>query len=129
MNYVDTNISPECEVYGEAMARKKDVGTIGMKVFGAGSVFGPRSRRGRRDKPETDRRAHVLLKEKLQDERISAIIPGVKILEHLDENVKATRDRAVPTSTEEGRAIRQCKESSYANLAPQYQWLRNWEVA
>ena len=111
------------------LARKKDVGTIGMKVFGAGSVFGPRSQRHRLDTPETDRRAHALLKEKLQDRRISAIIPGVKIPEHLDENVKATHERDVPTNTEEDQAVRQCKEGFYANLTPQYQWLRKWEVA
>jgi aryl-alcohol dehydrogenase-like predicted oxidoreductase len=111
------------------LAREKDVGTIGMKVFGAGSVFGPRSRREGQSKPETDRRAHVLLKEKLQDKRISAIIPGVRIPEHLDENVKATYERDVPTNAEDARAVRKCKDGFCANLAPQYQWLRRWEVA
>jgi len=111
------------------LARNKDVGTIGMKAFGAGSVFGPRSRRGRQGKVETDRRAHVLLKEKLQEQRISAIIPGVKIVEHLDENVKAIHEREVPANTKDDQAVRQCKASFYANLTPQYQWLQYWESA
>lgn len=109
------------------LARNKDVGTIGMKAFGAGSVFGPRFRR--RGQREIDGRAHVLLKKMLQEKRMSAIIPGVSVPDHLTENVRASHERDVPESPEEDQAFRQCTENFYANLTPQYQWLRNWEVA
>ncbi|MBC8872798.1 MAG: hypothetical protein H8E44_25475 [Planctomycetes bacterium] len=60
---------------------------------------------------------------------MSAIIPGVNVPEHLAENVKAIHERDVPTSEEEDQAITQCTENLYANLTPQYEWLRKWEVA
>jgi len=106
------------------LARKKDVGTIGMKPFGAGSVFGPTSRGRTQGKPKIDVRAHVLLKKMLQEKRLSAIIPGVRMPEHLDENVKASQARDVPKSEEEGQARRDCTANFYANLTPEYQWLR-----
>ena len=110
------------------LAEEKDVGMIGMKAFGAGSVFGPRSRRRREFRPIADGRAHVLLKKMLQEKRLAAIIPGVNVPEHLDENVRASYQRDVPESEEEDQAIRQCGANFYANLAPQYRWLRKWEV-
>jgi len=108
------------------LAQEKDVGAIGMKPFGAGSVFGPRFRR--RGQGETDGRAHVLLKNMLRDKRISTIIPGVSVPDHLAENIKASRDRDIPQSPEEDQAIRQCTENLYAHLAPQYQWFRKWRA-
>jgi aryl-alcohol dehydrogenase-like predicted oxidoreductase len=108
------------------LARKKDVGAIGMKAFGAGSVFGPKSRQRGPGKPSVDPRGHVLLKKMLAEKRISAIIPGVGVPEHLEENVKASQAREGPKAEQEGRAIRQCRASFDANLAPEYAWLRRW---
>ena len=87
-----------------------------------------RPRQRGQGKPRTDRRAHVLLKKMLQEPRLSAIIPGVNVPEHLDENIKASYEREVPKSAEEDQAIRQCQEDFYANLAPHHQWLRKWEA-
>ena len=108
------------------MARKKDVGAIGMKAFGAGSVFGPKSRQRGPGKPNVDPRGHVLLKKMLAQRRISAIIPGVGVPEQLDENIKASQACEGPNAEQEGRAIRQCMADFYANLAPEYAWLRRW---
>ncbi len=109
------------------LAKERDVGMIGMKPFGAGMAFGLRPRRQGQGKPITDRRARVLLKQMLREERISTIIPGVRIPEHLDENVQASHERDVPMSAEEAQAVRQCTQNFYAHLTPQYQWLRKWE--
>ena len=110
------------------LAQEKDVGMIGMKAFGAGSVFGPRSRRGREFRPIADGRAHVLLKKILQEKRLAAVIPGVNVPEHLAENVRASYQCDVPKSQKEDQAIRECTGNFYANLTPQYEWLRKWEV-
>ena len=110
-------------------AHDKDVGMIGMKAFGAGSVFGPRSRQRREFRPTADGRAHVLLKKILQEKRLAAVIPGVNVPEHLDENVKASYQREVPESEEDDQAIRRCTANFHAYLAPQYRWLQNWEMA
>ena len=107
------------------LARKKDVGVIGLKPFGAGTTFGikPRQIHGR-----VDKRAHVLIKEMLREKRISAVIPGVNIPEQLAENVRGSYEREKPTTPQDSEALRQCTENFYANITPDYAWLRQWET-
>ncbi len=106
-------------------AQEKDVGVIGLKPFGAGTTFGlkPRQIEGR-----VDQRAHVLIKEMLQEKRISAVIPGVNVPEQLEENVKGSYERDAPSTPEDKKALRECARNFYAHLTPDYQWLRQWEV-
>jgi len=107
-----------------ALAKEKDVGVIGLKPFGAGTTFNikPSEVSGR-----VDKKAPSLLKEMLAEPRISAVIPGVNIPEQLDENIKGSYERKTPITSADREAIRQCTENYYANLTPEYQWLRNWE--
>jgi len=107
------------------LARKKDVGVIGLKPFGAGTTFGikPRQIHGR-----VDKRAHVLIKEMLREKRISAVIPGVNIPEQLEENVRGSYEREKPATPQDSEALRQCTKNFYANLTPDYSWLRHWET-
>ena len=107
------------------LAKEKNVGVLGLKPFGAGTTFGlkPRQIQGR-----VDKRARVLVKEMLQEPRISAVIPGVNIPEQLDENVRGSYDRDLPKTPEDEEALRECTRNYHANLTPEYQWLRNWEV-
>jgi len=107
------------------LAKEKDVGVIGLKPFGAGTTFGlkPQQIKGR-----VDERAHLLVKEMLQESRLSAVIPGVNIPEQLDENVKGSYERDKPPTPEDKKALLQCTENYYANLTPEYQWLRCWET-
>ena len=107
------------------LAKEKDVGIIGLKPFGAGTTFGvkPRQIAGK-----VDPRAHVLIKEMLQEPRISAVIPGVTMPEHLEENVKGSYERDKPKTAEDEKALRECRENFYAYLTPDYQWLRLWET-
>lgn len=107
------------------LAQEKGVGVIGLKPFGAGTTFGikPQQISGK-----IDARAHVLVKEMLQEKRISAVIPGVNIPEQLEENVKGSYDRDVPKTAADEEILRQCRENFYAHLTPNYQWLRRWEV-
>ena len=106
------------------LAQQKDVGVIGLKPFGAGTTFGikPQQIQGK-----LDRRAHVLVKEMLQEKRISAVIPGVNTAEQLEENVRGSYDRDAPKTAADQEILRQCRESFYAHLTPEYQWLRQWE--
>lgn len=106
-----------------ALAQEKDVGVIGLKPFGAGTVFAQRPSQiaGR-----VDERAHVLIKEMLQEPRVSAVIPGVNVPEQLEENVRGSYEREVPATPEDEQALRECTESFYANLTPEYRWLHAW---
>ncbi len=109
-----------------ALAKEKDVGVIGLKPFGAGTTFGLKPRQIDTN-VKIDERAHVLIKEMLQEKRISAVIPGVQGAEQLDENVKGSYERDKPPTEKDAQAFRECKQNFYANLTPEYGWLRQWE--
>ena len=107
-----------------ALAKEKDVGVIGLKPFGAGTTFNikPSEFSGR-----VDQKAASLLKEMLTEPRVSAVIPGVNIPEQLEVNVRGSYERDKPVTSAEREDILQCTGNYYANLTPEYQWLRNWE--
>lgn len=107
------------------LAKNKGVGVIGLKPFGAGTTFGikPQEIHGK-----IDPRAHVLVKEMLQEPRLSAVIPGVNIPEQLMENVKGSYERDKPRTAADDDILRQCRDNYLACLPPHYQWLRRWEV-
>ncbi|MDP6525264.1 MAG: aldo/keto reductase [Kiritimatiellia bacterium] len=106
------------------LAKEKNVGVIGLKPFGAGTTFGlkPQQIKGR-----VDERAKSLVKEMLQEKRLSAIIPGVNIPEQLEMNVQGAYDKDKPKTPQDEQAIRECTRNYYANLTPGYQWLHKWE--
>jgi aryl-alcohol dehydrogenase-like predicted oxidoreductase len=106
-----------------ALAKEKDVGVIGLKPFGAGTVF---AQRPSQIQGRVDERARVLVKEMLQERRVSAVIPGVNVPEQLEENVRGSYERDVPPTEEEKQTLRECTSSFYANLPPAYEWLRAW---
>lgn len=109
------------------LAAEKDVGVVGLKPFGAGTVFGLKPQQLDKN-AKVDVKAHVLVKQMLQEKRLSAVIPGVNIPEHLDENVQGSYQRGEPLAPEEEQALARYRENFYANLTPHYQWLRDWEV-
>jgi hypothetical protein len=106
------------------LAAEKTMGVIGLKPFGAGTTFGlkPQQIKGR-----VDPRAGALVKEMLQEKRISAVIPGVNIPEQLLENVRGSYERDVPSTPADKKALLECKRNFYANLTPDYRWLHRWE--
>jgi predicted aldo/keto reductase-like oxidoreductase len=106
------------------LAKEKNVGVIGLKPFGAGTTFGlkPQQIKGR-----VDERAKSLVKEMLQEKRLSAIIPGVNIPEQLEMNVQGAYSKDEPKTPQDEQAIRECTRNYYANLTPGYQWLHKWE--
>ncbi len=105
------------------LARKRDVGVIGLKPFGAGTVF---AQRPSQIQGRVDERAHVLIREMLHEPRLSAVIPGVNVPEQLEENVRGSYERDASPTSEDQQALRECTTSFYANLTPEYGWLRAW---
>lgn len=108
------------------LAVEKDIGVVGLKPFGAGTTFGLKPQQLKLG--NVDNRGHVLVKEMLQEKRLSSVIPGVNIAEQLEENIKGSYQRDLPKTPQEEQTIRECTRNFYANLTPQYQWLREWEV-
>jgi len=109
------------------LAQEKDVGVVGLKPFGAGTTFGLKPQQLKWGKDKVDPRARVMVKQMLQEKRLSAIIPGVQVAEQLDENVRGSHERDKPFTPEEKQALGECRENFYAHLTPGYQWLRHWE--
>ena len=106
------------------LAQEKQAGVIGLKPFGAGTTFGlkPQQIQGK-----VDRRAASLVKQMLQEKRISAIIPGVNTPEQLVVNVEGAYTKDLPKTPEDDQALRECRQNYYANLTPDYRWLHRWE--
>jgi len=109
------------------LAQEKDVGVIGLKPFGAGTVFGLKPQQLAKDRP-VDPQAHLLVKRMLQEKRLSAVIPGVNTPEQLDENVRGSYLRDEPDSEAEQQALERARANFYAHLTPGYAWLRHWET-
>jgi len=107
------------------LAHQKNVGVIGIKPFGAGTTFGikPSEIHG-----AVDKNASVLIRKMLGERRIAAIIPGVNTTQHLEENVRGSYERDKLLTLEDREIIRRYTENYYANLTPEYQWLKNWET-
>jgi aryl-alcohol dehydrogenase-like predicted oxidoreductase len=106
------------------LAKEKDVGVIGLKPFGAGTTFGLKPKQIR---DKVDKRAASLVKEMLQEKRLSAVIPGVNNPAQLEVNVRGSYDRDKPKTPEDEQALRECRRNYYANLTPEYRWLHKWE--
>jgi aryl-alcohol dehydrogenase-like predicted oxidoreductase len=109
------------------LAHEKEVGVIGLKPFGAGTTFGLKPQQLKWGPDKVDPRAHVMVKQMLQEQRISAIIPGVQVAEQINENVRGAYERDKPFTPEEKQALAHFREQFHAHLTPAYHWLRDWE--
>jgi len=107
------------------LAQEKQVGVIGLKPFGAGMTF---NLRPREIHDRIDPRAAIMVRKMLQEKRISAVIPGVNIVEQLEINVQGSYDRDKPLSDADKAALEECRQHLYARMTPEYRWLRAWET-
>jgi predicted aldo/keto reductase-like oxidoreductase len=62
----------------------------------------------------------------LKEPRLSAIIPGVNIPEQLNENVKGSYEKHLPTTPEDKKVLDECTKNYYAHITPDYRWLHQW---
>ncbi len=101
-----------------AALKKCDVGAFGIKPFGAGSLF--------RDNREKDnQRARLALRYILLTNTVIPI-PGMNSLEQVDNVIKAVTERRT-MDVEQRAELQRAGNRMWAQLAPNYRWLRNWE--
>ncbi len=98
--------------------KKCDVGAFGIKPFGAGSLF-------RGDKEENDRRGRLALRYILHADTVIPI-PGMNSLDHVDNAAKAVMERR-KLDLKEQAELQDASKRMWANLPPNYQWLKDWE--
>lgn len=101
--------------------RKYDIGTLGIKPFGSKSLF-----HGAADAEEKSRRARMTLRYILGNPSITAPIPGLATVEEVDNVAAAITERRKLSSKEE-KELTEMTDKMYANLTPEYEWLRGWE--
>lgn len=101
--------------------RKYDIGTLGIKPFASNSLF-----HGAANAEEMSRRARMTLRYILGNPAITAPIPGLATIEEVD-NVAAAILEHRKLSRKEEKELIKMTDDMYANLTPQYEWLRGWE--
>jgi aryl-alcohol dehydrogenase-like predicted oxidoreductase len=98
--------------------KKCDVGAFGIKPFAAGSLF-----TGERD--EDDRRARLAIRYILLSNTVIPI-PGMHSIEHVDNVVKAVKERR-ELDVREVSELKRTGEQILARLPARYQWLKDWQ--
>jgi len=98
--------------------KKRDVGAFGIKPYGAGSLFHGNNK-------ENNRRARLALRYILHSNTVIPI-PGMNDVAHVDTVAKAVKERR-ELDLKEKAELDAAGRQMWANLPPDYQWLRNWE--
>jgi len=112
------------------VARQRDVGVIAMKAFGAGRIFSvPAQEFGQPDHAtEADRElARLTLARVLTDPGISGVAVGMLLPSHVDNNVRACRERQAMLDQAGALRLQGSAKRLWARLPPEYGWLRQWE--
>ncbi len=106
--------------------QKHDVGIFGIKPFSGTSLFKGTSAPDDPNRKEDDRLARMAVRYILCNAAITAPIPGL-INEYQVDNMALAVKEERELSAAEAKQLEQAMDRCWANLAPEYQWLRNWE--
>lgn len=108
--------------------RKHDVGTLGIKPFSSNAIF---AGNGAADAPQAEadnRMARMTIRYILSNPMMTAPIPGLISPAQVDNLAQAIKERKAQDLTPAEQAeLRQATQDMWANLTPEYQWLKNWE--
>lgn len=109
----------------DTLARQK-VGFFGIKPFSSNRLFQGDSTPGNEHAERDDQKARLAIRYILCNPVITAPIPGM-INTHQVENVaKAVTERR-KLDTAEAAELEQAMDEAWANLGPDYEWLKDWE--
>jgi aryl-alcohol dehydrogenase-like predicted oxidoreductase len=109
-----------------ATMEKMDVGWFGIKPYASGSLF---KGNGLPDNPqaeEDNRIARLAIRYILCNPAITAPIPGMAAVEHVDNVALAVLERRELDAAERAE-LDKATERAWANLPYNYQWLKDWE--
>ncbi len=107
-------------------AKKCDVGIFGIKPFASNSLFKGSSAPDDPHAEEDNRRARLAIRYILSHNTITAPIPGLISPQQVDNVAKAITERS-ELDLAELQELEQAMEVAWANLPPNYQWLKDWE--
>jgi aryl-alcohol dehydrogenase-like predicted oxidoreductase len=99
---------------------------IGIKPFASGSIFKSGGKPDSQTKQEDDERARLALRYVLCCEPLSCAIPGLITIDQVKNAAAAVKERRQLDLAEVER-FDALVQDMWANLPPNYHWLRNWE--
>ncbi len=120
----NTKVLPEDSMLEKAL--KLDVGILGIKPFASNSLF---TGDGSPDGPhveEDNRIARMAIRYILCNPAVTAPIPGLISRAQVDNMARAVKERRELDLAEQVELERASKRA-WANLPPDYQWLKDWE--
>ena len=106
--------------------KKHDVGCFGIKPFSSNALFKGKSEPGNPYEDRDDREARLAIRYILATKAITAPIPGLINAHQVDNVVRAVKERR-DLDVEEAKELEQAMDEAWANLPPDYQWLKDWE--
>lgn len=119
-----SDMDPDHSVF--PLLREKDCGAVCIKPFAGGSLFRAEKRRLGKDF-DGNEVATRGLRRILQNEYITASIPGMTTIEELENNLTVRKMPQRLTEAEEA-GTREAMRHTMAHLPPDYAWLRDWEL-
>jgi aryl-alcohol dehydrogenase-like predicted oxidoreductase len=108
-----------------AAMKQHGVGWFGIKPFAGTSLFKGDSSPDSPTREQDDRLARMAIRYILCNPAITAPIPGIINTHQVDNVVKAVREPDLDET--EARELATAMDEAWANLPPDYQWLKNWE--
>jgi len=119
-----TPISEPDEVHGVfPMAKQKDVGLVTIKPFAGGSLFRSIKRSGE-TVPDMEVAA-LSVKKIIQNEYLTCCVPGMTTIDELENNLMV-RSQPRKLSEAEEQKLGKAFGETFANLPPEYEFLREW---
>jgi aryl-alcohol dehydrogenase-like predicted oxidoreductase len=106
--------------------RKQDVGVFGIKPFASNSLFRGDSTLASPHAEADDRLAREAIRYVLANPAVTAPIPGLINTHQVDNVAEAVRERR-RLDRAEAQELDKAMERAWANLPPEYQFLKNWE--
>jgi len=110
-----------------AAIQKHDIGWFGIKPYASGSIFKGDGAPGNEQTAEDNQRARLSIRHILCNPAITAPIPGMAMVEHVDNAALAVMERRELDAEEQAQLQRMMNET-WANLPYHYRWLRDWRM-
>jgi predicted aldo/keto reductase-like oxidoreductase len=120
----DSKVMPEDSLFESVV--KHRTGFLGIKPFSSNSLFKGDSSATSPTAAEDDRRARLAIRYILCNPALTAPIPGL-ITPHQVENVVAAIKERRELDEHERAELKSATEEMWANLPPDYEWLREWK--
>lgn len=120
----NSKVLPEDSLFDSV--KKCDVGVFGIKPFASNSLFKGDSSLNSPVAEEDDRRARLAIRYILANPAITAPMAGLINVHQVENVAKAVQERR-QLDEKETAELHKANAETWANLPPDYQWLKQWE--